>query len=64
MCQGGIAISLKNNNCGCEAKFEERIIGKEDLLTRLNEYKRNLESELVIVNSKLESASSAEKGGE
>ncbi|MBI5025960.1 MAG: DUF5320 domain-containing protein [Nitrospirae bacterium] len=52
MCQGNISVDLKKS-CGCEPESDKGIPNKEELLTQLKEYKRNLESELALVKNKL-----------
>lgn len=63
MCQRNIFINSQNN-CSCKPISEKEIPNKEELLAQLKEYKRNLESELSMVNSKLGSEDTNKKGGE
>lgn len=57
MCQGNMSVDFKKN-CGCEPQSKKEAISKEELLMRLEAYKKNLKSELLTVKNKLE------KGGE
>ncbi len=52
MCQRIISVDFKNN-CSYEPNSEKEIPSKEELLAQLKEYKRNLESELVMVKNKI-----------
>jgi hypothetical protein len=52
MCQGDIFLSSKNNCC-YDKKLKRKVLSKKELLIRLKEYKKKLESELVTVNTKL-----------
>jgi hypothetical protein len=63
MCQGSEFIRFKNP-CICEPKINDRLLSKKELLVRLKEYKKNLESELIIVNKNLESTAAAAEGGD
>lgn len=57
MCQGNMAVDFKKN-CGCEPQSKKEAVSKEELLMRLEAYKKNLKSELLTVKNKLG------KGGE
>lgn len=63
MCEGNMSISSKNKG-NCDSKFKKELLSKEELLTRLKKHKKNLESELSMVNSKLGSEDTNKKGGE
>mgnify|MGYP001584896597 FL=1 len=63
MCQDGELIRLKSK-CICGPLIDDRLLSKKELLTRLNEYKNNLESELNTVNKNLESTAIAAEGGD
>jgi hypothetical protein len=63
MCQEHECIS-KEKQCLCEPAIDNRLLSKNELLIRLKEYKRNLESELDAVNEDLESTATAEEGGD
>ena len=63
MCQDGELIRLKSK-CICGPLIDDRLLSKKELLTRLNEYKNNLESELIMVNKDLESTAIAAEGGD
>ncbi len=52
MCEGNKPINSKNR-CNCDLKFEMGAISEAEMLMQLREYKRNLESELLIVKNKL-----------
>lgn len=63
MCQESEFIRFKNP-CICEPKINDRLLSKKELLARLKEYKKTLESELIIVNKNLESTAAAAEGGD
>ncbi len=63
MCQGSELIRFKSK-CICETLIDDRLLSKKDLLARLNEYKKDLASELNVVNNKLESTAIAAEGGD
>jgi len=63
MCQEGELIRLKSK-CICGPLIDDRLLSKKELLTQLNEYKNNLESELNTVNKNLESMAIAAEGGD
>lgn len=63
MCQGSELIKLKSQ-CICEPRIDDRLLSKKEILTRLKEYKKNLESELIMVNKNLESTAIAAEGGD
>ncbi len=60
MCQVNAHGDTKKN-CGCELKSEMEALSKEELLMRLKAYKKNLESELLIVKGKLGGADPEER---
>ena len=47
-----------------ESKFDDEFLGKKELLNRLKEHKKCLESELIVVNKDLESTAIAAEGGD
>ena len=63
MCQGSEFIKLKHP-CSGEPNIDERLLSKKELLTRLREYKKDLESDLIMVNKNLESTAIAAEGGD
>jgi|GEM_PF-6681527 len=63
MCQEHECTS-REKQCICEHAIDNRLLSKNELLIRLKEYKRNLESELDAVNKNLESSATAEEGGD
>lgn len=63
MCQESKFIN-SHNLCGCETGINDDLLGKKELLNRLKEHKKNLESELHAVNKNLESTAIAAEGGE
>lgn len=54
MCQELECIS-RTKQCICEPTIDNRLLSKNELLIRLRECRRKLESELVAVNKNLES---------
>lgn len=63
MCQGSELIRFKNP-CICVPKIDDKLLSKEELLSQLKEYKKNLESELDTVKKNLELTATAAEGGE
>ena len=63
MCQGGELVRLKGT-CFCGPLIDDRLLSKKEILTRLKEYQKTLESELDAVNENLESTAIAAEGGD
>jgi hypothetical protein len=63
MCQGGELARLKDA-CMCGALIDDRLLSKKEILTRLREYQKTLESELDAVNENVESTAIAAEGGD
>ncbi len=63
MCQGSEFIKLKNP-CKGEPKIDDKPFSKKELLIRLREYKKDLESELIMNTKNLKSTAIAAEGGD
>lgn len=63
MCRGSEFNKMKSP-CNGKPEIDDSLLNKEELLLRLRGYKKDLESELIMVDKNLESTAIAAEGGD